>query len=101
MGAIAGGVTGSPVPERSFQWQRSDNGLAWTDIPGADAATYTLVAADAGKYIRVQQTETNVLDAVTSNSASTGLIAASVFSETNYQNITPITWEALTVQTWN
>lgn len=101
LGAIAGGVTGSPVPERSFQWQRSDNGLAWTDIPGADAATYTLVAADAGKYIRVQQTETNVLDAVTSNSASTGLIAASVFSETNYQNITPITWEALTVQTWN
>ena len=101
LGAIAGGVTGSPTPERTWQWQRSDNGLTWTNITGATAATYTLVTADAGKYIRVQQTETNVLDSVTANSAATGLIAASVFSTTIYANITPVTWEALTEQTWN
>lgn len=100
LGAIAGGVTGSPTPERTWQWQRSTNGLTWTDIPGADAATYTLVVADANKYIRVQQTETNVLDSVTANSAATGLIADSVFSTTTYANITPITWENIT-QTWN
>lgn len=100
LGAIAGGVTGSPAPERAWQWQRSTNGLTWTDIPGADAATYTLVDADAGNYIRVQQTETNVLDSATANSAATGLIADSVFSTTIYANITPITWENIT-QTWN
>ena len=100
LGAIAGGVTGSPAPERTWQWQRSTNGLVWTDITGANGATYTLVAEDAGKYIRVQQTETNVLDSVTANSAATGLIADSVFSTTIYANITPITWENIT-QTWN
>ena len=100
LGAIAGGVTGSPAPERTWQWQRSTNGLTWTDITGANGATYTLVAEDAGKYIRVQQTETNVLDSVTANSAATGLIADSVFSTTTYANITPITWENIT-QTWN
>ena len=100
LGAIAGGVTGSPVPERTWQWQRSTNGLTWADIPGADAATYTLVSADAGNYIRVQQIETNVLDAAIANSAATGLIADSVFSTTTYANITPITWENIT-QTWN
>ncbi len=101
LGAIAGGVTGEPAPERTWQWQRSSNGLTWVDIPSADAATYTLVADDANKYIRVQQTETNVLDSVTASSAATGLIQESVFSDTTYANITPVYWGQLTVQTWD
>lgn len=101
LGAIAGGVTGSPTPERAFQWQRSDTGLNWENIEGADAATYTLVVADAGKYIRVQQTETNVLDSVTNSSAATGQIQASIFSTTVYPQIQPVTWGQLTVQTWD
>ncbi len=101
LGAIAGGVTGEPAPERTWQWQRSGNGLTWVDIPSADAATYTLVADDANKYIRVQQTETNVLDSVTASSAATGLIQESVFSDTTYANITPVYWGQLTVQTWD
>lgn len=101
LAAIAGDVTGSPTPTRTWQWQRSNNGVDWADITGATTTTYTLVDADANNYIRVRQTETNVLGSVTASSAATGLIAPSVFSTTQYQNITPVTWEALTVQTWN
>jgi hypothetical protein len=101
LGAIAGGVTGSPTPLRTWQWQRSPNGLTWTDIEGATAATYTIVAEDAGQRLRVQQIETNVLDSATSSSDPTGVIAASVFSDTIYQDIAPVTWGQLTVQTWD
>ena len=101
LGAIAGGVTGSPTPLRTWQWQRSPNGLTWTNIEGATAATYTIVLEDAGQRLRVQQIETNVLDSATSSSDPTGAIAASVFSDTIYQDIAPVTWGQLTVQTWN
>ena len=101
LAAIAGDVTGSPTPTRSWQWQRSANGTDWANISGADTTTYTLVADDANKYIRVQQTETNVLGSVTASSAATGLISASIFTSTQWQNINPVTWEALTDNTWN
>lgn len=101
LGAIAGGVTGSPTPLRTWQWQRSPNGLTWTDIEGATAATYTIVLEDAGQRLRVQQIETNVLESVTSSSDPTGAIAASVFADTVYAEIAPVTWGQLTVQTWD
>ena len=101
LAAIAGDVTGSPTPTRTWQWQRSANGTDWANISGADTTTYTLVADDANKYIRVQQTEANVLGSVTASSAATGLISASIFTSTQWQNINPITWEALTDNTWN
>ena len=101
LAAIAGDVTGSPTPTRSWQWQRSSNGTDWANISGADTTTYTLVADDANKYIRVQQTEANVLGSVTASSAATGLISASVFTSTQWQNINPVTWEGLTDNTWN
>jgi hypothetical protein len=38
-----------------YQWQRSsDNGVTWANISAATAATYVLVAADAGYQIRSQ-----------------------------------------------
>jgi len=38
-----------------YQWQKSsDNGVTWTNISGATASTYVLVAADAGYQIRSQ-----------------------------------------------
>jgi|694.fasta_scaffold22685_1 hypothetical protein len=38
-----------------YQWQRSsDSGVTWTNISGATASTYVLVAADAGYQIRSQ-----------------------------------------------
>ena len=101
LGAIAGGATGAPTPIRTWQWQRSDTGLNWVDIDGATNATYTLTIDDADKRIRVQQTETNVLGSVTSSSDLTEAITPSIFKDTEWQNITPVTWGALTVQTWN
>lgn len=99
--ATAGTSTGSPTPTTTWQWQRSTNGTDWVDISGETTTTLLLTATDANNYIRVQQTETNVLGSATASSASTGLIVASIFSTTQYQNITPITWEAITTQTWN
>ena len=44
-----GGVTGE-----TRMWERSDNGISgWSQISGATAATYTPVAADETKYLRV------------------------------------------------
>jgi len=33
--AVPASVTGSPTPERTWQWQRSSNGTDWVDIEGA------------------------------------------------------------------
>lgn len=70
--ATPGSVTGSPTPTRSLQWQRSDDGLTgWADISGATSTTYQLVSADETKYIRVSQTEENILGTATAFSAAT------------------------------
>jgi hypothetical protein len=43
----------------TYQWQRSDNGIdGYSNIDSATSATYTLVNADEGKYIRVVATGT-------------------------------------------
>jgi hypothetical protein len=50
-GTWPGGTEGSYV----YQWQRSsDSGVTWTNISGATASTYALVAGDAGYQIRSQ-----------------------------------------------
>ena len=46
----------------------------WADITGATSASYLLGSLDEDKYIRVQQTEENVLGTATANSVSTGQI---------------------------
>ncbi|MDO6565415.1 hypothetical protein Q4488_18760, partial [Amphritea sp. 1_MG-2023] len=37
----------------SYQWQRSADGLTWSDISGATSSTYTLDDPDVGQQIRV------------------------------------------------
>ena len=44
-----GGVTGL-----SWHWARSTDGITFTDIPGADAKSYTPSTADVGRYLRVK-----------------------------------------------
>ena len=99
--AVPASVTGSPTPERAWQWQRSSNGTDWVDIEGATSISYLLVDLDGNNYIRVKQSESNVLGTATAESASTGVIFPSQFSTTQWQNISPIFWEQLTTQTWN
>ena len=99
--AVPAAVTGSPTPDRAWQWQRSTNGTDWVDITGATSISYLLVDLDGNNYIRVKQTESNVVGSATAESASTGVIFPSQFSTTQWQNITPVLWEELTTQTWN
>ena len=45
------GLTGVTI---TYTWQRSSDGSSWSDISGAASqATYTLVQADVGNYVRV------------------------------------------------
>ena len=78
--ATAGNVSGDPTPIQVLQWQRSDNGTTgWADIAGATGTTYLLGFNDEDKYIRVQQTEENILGTATANSASTTQIQPTAF----------------------
>lgn len=73
--ATAGDTTGTPPPTSTFQWQRSDNGISgWSDISGATGTTYVLISADETKYLRVEQTATNIEGSVTATSASTSQV---------------------------
>ena len=73
--ATAGDTTGTPPPTSTLQWQRSDNGTSgWSDISGATGTTYVLVSADETKYLRVEQTATNIAGSVTATSAVTSQI---------------------------
>ena len=75
--ATAGDTTGTPPPTSTLQWQRSDNGVSgWSDISGATGTTYVLVSADETKYLRVEQTATNIEGSATATSASTSQVAS-------------------------
>ena len=76
-----GAFTGMPEPTTVLQWQRSDDGLTgWADIAGATSVSYLLGSLDEDKYIRVQQTEENILGTATANSVSTTQIQPAAFS---------------------
>jgi hypothetical protein len=56
----------------AYQWQRSgDGGVTWTDLPGADSATYVVVADDVGNALRVVVTATNAGGSGSAASAAT------------------------------
>ena len=61
----------------TYQWQRDDGaGGGFTDISGATASSYTLVAADVDAVVRVEVTATNADGAVTAASAQTAIVQA-------------------------
>ena len=57
----------------SFQWQRSSTAGAWTDISGANAATYTVAVADEGANLRLAITVSNLDGSLTVASQSTAI----------------------------
>lgn len=69
--AICSDSTTPPVSQVTYQWQSSTNGSAWTNISGANSATYTLTANERLKYIRC---------AVTPKSTSSLICPGSKFS---------------------
>ncbi len=55
----------------SFQWERSADGTAWTDIAGATTAAYTVVSADEGDQLRVVVSAVNPDGTAATPSAAT------------------------------
>ena len=69
---------GSAAAALSRRWQRCDAaGGACSDIPGAIGTTYTAVAADAGRRLRLQVDARNAVGTATATSAVTAAVAAS------------------------
>ena len=65
-----------------YQWQRSDDGVTWTDIEGATAGTYTVQAEDASKTLRVQVSFNDALgNTETLYSQTTGTASGTVTAE--------------------
>ena len=61
----------------AYQWQRCDTGGAnCADIGGATNSTYTLVAGDVGKTIRVVVTATNAFGSTSATSSQTAVVQA-------------------------
>ena len=74
--ADPGTWTGTQPINFAYQWRRCDSGGAGcSDIAGAVARTYTLVAADAGATIRATVTATNAGGSSTAASAATAAVA--------------------------
>ena len=66
------------VASTTYQWQRSEKSNSeFTNISGANTATYQLTAKDSEKYLRVSVSVINGLDSATRISAATSRVAES------------------------
>jgi hypothetical protein len=74
--ATAGSYNAYPAPTFSYQWQSciSQDLATCTPISGANQATYTLLAGNVGRYLRVMVTATNNLGGRVSPSSLTGVV---------------------------
>ena len=84
--ATLSSVLGTPTPTSTLQWEVSNDGVSgWSTISGATSSTYTVLSSDEGKYLRVVQTETNVIGSDTANSVATAQVASS--GDVDYQAV--------------
>src|SRR5665648_566432 len=58
----------------SYQWEISTDGAIYADIALATGITYTPVAGDAGKYIKVSATGTGSYDGTVTSEATTAVL---------------------------
>ena len=74
--STAGSYNAFPVPTFTYQWQSctSQELATCSAINGATQATYTLLSANVGKYVRVMVTATNNLGGRVSPSGLTGVV---------------------------
>ncbi|WP_194745737.1 hypothetical protein [Thermaurantiacus tibetensis] len=69
--------TGTAPITYAYQWQRAPAASGpWSNITGATASSYTLVAADDGQHIRVRVTASNVAGSADAFAASVGPVTA-------------------------
>jgi len=76
--ASDGTWTGTAPITFAYQWERCDDaaGEACADIDGATASTYTLTAADVGRWVRAEVTATNAIGGTHAWSPVEGPVAA-------------------------
>ncbi len=76
LSATTGTWTGTPTLTYGYQWRRCDaSGASCSDISGATASTYDLVAGDVGATIRVVVTATNAAGNASASSSQSGTVA--------------------------
>ncbi len=69
--------TSSLSYERTYQWQRSENGVDWSDIGSATSSSqYQLGTVDGGKQLRVIVTATSPIGATSATSAATAAVGS-------------------------
>ena len=84
LSASTGTWSGTAPFTYAYQWRRCDTGGGGcADIAGASATTYTLVAADLGRTIRVAVTASNSAGSSSQSSAQTAVVAASATPPVN------------------
>lgn len=76
--ASPGTWAGSPsAGSYAYQWQRSTDGVTWTNISAATATTYVLVTGDAGYLMRVQVSLSTNAGTSVAYSLATAAVASS------------------------
>lgn len=71
LSATTGTWYGYAAPTFTYQWQRSPDGLAWTNIPGATSSSYTLTIADCGMSVQCVVTGSNASGSATAATTAT------------------------------
>jgi len=73
--AASGVWSGYPAPSFTYQWRRCDSaGASCVDIAAATGATYSVVAGDEGKSLRVVVSGTNASGSAAAPSSSTAVV---------------------------
>jgi hypothetical protein len=81
--------TWSNSPTYAYQWSRSaTSGGSYTNISGATSATYTLVTADVGQYLKSTVTATNGSGSASATSSATAQIAKATPTFSAWSNVT-------------
>ena len=89
--ATTGTWTGTPPITFTYQWLRCNTGgQQCAAIPGATEQTYTVVAADEGRTLRVRVTARNASGSATADSAATSRVAAAAAPPPS-GNVVPVT----------
>lgn len=69
--ALAGAWEGDPEPTFTYQWQKSADGISWTNISGETADTYLMTSEVIDHFVRFQVTATNSEGSATLESLAT------------------------------
>jgi hypothetical protein len=71
--------SGAPTPTYAYQWQSaSTSGGSYSNISGATSSSYTIQSGDAGKYLRLQVTATNVAGSASAESSASAQVVQDV-----------------------